>query len=171
MKVKISFSALRLNLEKYRQDMTASLEKHTKKGGQLWLNAAIDEIPIPTWSGGSRATFIKVANALGTSVGFGPQKSYKNRRSLGLGNSQGRLVRDYSANFYGFLYSSSLRYLNYNNSNRATPGPEPQPFRTAIKNTPYNFTKKGEDAWRSYATSVRLVSPLTRSRTGRVRIR
>jgi hypothetical protein len=132
------------------------LNKYTSEfvriGGIKWIEATVIAI-IPTWSGASRATFKKLASDLGTSVPIGPQRSKKNRQSLGENNSQGSGFFTGSNGQHYFVYRTQLRYLIYNEFNRATKGPPPQPFSDNVRNTPYHFQDKGDQAWKEYARS------------------
>lgn len=132
----------------------AALNKYTSEfvriGGVKWIEATVVAI-IPTWSGASRATFRKLARDLGTSVPIGPQRSKKNRQSLGESTSQGSGFFTTSGGQHYFVYTTQLRYLIYNEFNRATKGPPPQPFSDNVRNTPYHFQDKGDKVWLAYA--------------------
>jgi hypothetical protein len=155
---------MRLDLAAYRSAMIKTLREANEKAGRAWIRAAVDETPIPTWSGASRATFQKLASELGTSVPIGPIRSQKSRISLGLSTSIGSGVIK-SENFVGFVYNTNLRYLQYNEFNRALKGKPPQPYSNNVRFTPYNFQRRAEAAWQKEAVEVRLPNPWNFLRT------
>jgi hypothetical protein len=139
------------------------MDDFIQKSGRVWLEAAVNKIPIPTWSGASRASFQKLATELGTTVTVGPRaaSNWKDRTALGRSTSQGsRVISDQSKDFYGFVFQSDLRYLEYNEKHAASPGEPPQPMWKTIANTPYGFMELGNSAWKAYADKVRLPEPL-----------
>jgi hypothetical protein len=139
------------------------MDDFVQKSGRVWLDAAVNKIPIPTWSGASRASFQKLANELGTTVVVGARaaSNWKDRTSLGRSTSQGScVISDKKKDFYGFVFQSDLRYLDFNEKNHATPGDPPRPMWKTIDNTPYGFLKLGNDAWKAYAEKVDLPEPL-----------
>lgn len=144
-KLKYNTKAAIVELNKYTAEFV-------RIGGIKWLDATVIAI-IPTWSGASRSTFQKLARDLGTSVPIGPQRSRKDRRQLGEDNSQGSGYFTGSNGQHYFVYTTQLRYLIYNEFNRATKGLPPQPFSDNVRNTPYQFQDKGDQAWLAYAKS------------------
>jgi hypothetical protein len=131
-------------------ELNQYVKEFVRIGGIKWLDATVIAI-IPTWSGASRATFEKLANDLGTSIPYGPQRSKKDRRPLGRSESAGSgFFTDAQGRHY-FIYRTQLRYLIYNEFNRATKGPPPQPFSDNVRFTPYHFQDKGDKAWLAYA--------------------
>jgi len=152
------FTALSLDLRAYRKDMLNALRKWNSIAGTAWIRAAVDKTPIPTWSGASRATFQKLARELGTSVPIGPIRAPKSRVSLGARTSSGSGVVE-KGEYVGFVYETDLRYLAYNEYNRAVAGKPPQPFSNRVRFTPYRFQSRAEAAWRRYAREVKLPNP------------
>jgi len=162
MKFITNFTIPKLDLAAYERALAAHLSEANKKAGQAWLHAAVEQIPIPTWSGASRATFQKLAEELDTSVPIGPRRSKKDRVPLGRASSTASgVVIDTREHFYGFVYSSNLRYLAYNEFNKAVPGPPPQPYGRLRTRTPYHFQERGLKAWQAFAKTVRLPNPLS----------
>lgn len=158
-----SLEWIKMDLTAYRRGLIDHLTKINKEAGQLWLHTALQ--PIPTWSGASRATFVKLARELGTSVPFG-RISAKDRTALGMLNSTGSgVITDPTIPYVGFMYKSSLRYLTYNEFNAATPGPPPQPFGKLRNPTPYHFTTKALAAWEAFAKTAKLPNPYSRKYT------
>lgn len=136
----------------------SELNKYTKEfvriGGIKWLDATVIAI-IPTWSKASRATFQKLAKELGTSVPYGPLRSRKDREDLGLSNSDGSGFFSSDSGEHYFIYTTQLRYLIYNEFNKATKGTPPQPFSDNVRNTPYHFQDAGDKAWKAYVKEFR----------------
>ena len=160
MKFLLDMQRWEFDMAAYLTAMRKSLTEVNKEAGRIWIHAAVEVIPIPTWSGASRATFQKLAREVGTSVPIGPRRA-RDRTALGrLSSTTSGVIEDKAAHYYGFQYVSDLRYLTYNEFNHAVPGPPPQPRSRAIDNTPYNFQAKGTAAWKQFAKDVRLPSPL-----------
>ena len=153
--VSLDVNAYIVNLGKY-------MHKKVVTSGIKWLRVATDDSPIPTWSGASRATFLSLATALGTTVPIGAQVSKKNRVSLGRLESRGEVNIDNGAFRYNFFYGTTLRYLAYNEYNRATAGLPPQPYSNMVRFTPYHFQKKALAAWEKFAATVTLPNPYER---------
>lgn len=159
MKFKANFTGFSLDLATYNQVLLNTLRSANERAGRAWLKAAIDETPIPTWSGASRMTFERLASDLGTSVPLGPIRARKNRIHLGRSNSGRSGVFEEKDNIVGFRYETTLRYLAYNEYNVATRGRPPQPFSDNVRFTPYNFQSRAQGAWEAEAKKTKLPSP------------
>jgi hypothetical protein len=152
-----------LDVDKYAADLKKSLTARLIISGKIWLKASVDKIPIPTWSGASRSTFQELAAALGTSVTIGPQISKKNRQSLGRESGRGGLdITGGDTQRYQFFYFTNLRYLAYNEYNRAVKGDPPQPFSNSVRFTPYHFQEIALEAWLKFAKQTKLLTPYSR---------
>lgn len=132
------------------------LKEFVRIGGIKWLDATVLSI-IPTWSKASRATFQKLARDLGTSIPYGPQRSHEDREALGRANSAGSGFTS-KGNEHYFIYTTTLRYLIYNEFNKATQGPPPQPFSNNVRFTPYRFQERGDVAWDKHVQTINLPS-------------
>ena len=141
------------------EELLAYLTGFVKAGGVKWLGATVEAVPIPTWSGASRATFEKLARDLGTSVPIGPIRSRKDRTSLGRASSVGSGFFKAGHQIY-FVYTTQLRHLKYNEFNLALAGPPPQPFSNNVRYTPYRFQDRGDKAWAQYARGLKIPDPL-----------
>jgi hypothetical protein len=160
MKFTTSFVSLGLNVSAYRRVLLNALRNINERAGQAWIDAVVNETPIPTWSGASRATFQKLAGELGTSVPIGPIRAKKDRTALGRESSDGSGVsEDESRPYAGFTYQTSLRYLAYNEYNKAVKGPPPQPYSNNVRFTPYKFQARGLKAWKRVAKTAKLPNP------------
>jgi len=157
MKFKAEFYTMHLNMGVYEKAMLKALREYNERAGQAWIHTAVDKTPIPTWSGASRATFQKLAAELGTSVPIGSLRT-KSRVSLGQSTSGGSgIIEDKS--YVGFRYSTSLRYLAYNEYNAAKAGTPPAPFSNNVRFTPYGFQDRARSAWEAVAKTAELPNP------------
>lgn len=136
--------------------LNAYLSDFVRRGGIKWLDATVLSV-IPTWSKASRATFQKLARDLGTSIPYGPQRSNVDREELGKSNSAGSGFTS-KGNEHYFIYTTTLRYLIYNEFNKATQGPPPQPFSNNVRFTPYRFQAKGDVAWQKHVETINIPS-------------
>lgn len=160
IKVNAELYSFDFNLASYNSVLLNTLRNLNERAGKAWIHAAVDETPIPTWSGASRATFQKLATELGTSVPIGPIKARKNRVALGRSTSAKSGVFENKQNMeVGFVYETDLRYLAYNEYNKAIPGLPPQPFSNRVRFTPYNFQIKALKAWEEIAEKAKLPNP------------
>ena len=150
---KTKLSLLQLD-PRLKNEIDNAMLELTKQGARLWLQAALEIVP--TWSRASRATFEALAQAVGYKVTYGPIRSKKDRRALGLSTGFGGLERK-GLGSYTFYYRSDLEYLNFNESNVARVGVAGV-FRGLINPTPYNFREAGNRAfqkfWRGAAPRV-----------------
>jgi hypothetical protein len=160
MKFKTDFYAMVFDVAGYSKILLQYLRSINEKAGQAWIDAAVNQTPIPTWSGASRATFSKLAQELGTSVPIGPIRATKDRIALGSSSSAASgVVEDRAKGYAGFVYETNLRYLAYNEYNLATAGPPPQPFSNNVRFTPYNFQSRAQAAWLKVADTAKLPNP------------
>lgn len=165
MRFKANFRLMKLNVRAYKKAAFKSMIQSNMIAGQAWINATVKGVPIPTWGGASRATFVKLATELGTSVPIGARRA-RDTASRGRAASSGSGVVTTPAGLYvGFIYETSLGHLIYNEYNRAVAGRYPQPWSNRVRFTPYRFQDKGEAAWRSYASTVRLPNPFKHIKT------
>ena len=169
MKFKAKFHTLTLDLGAYRSELSAYMEEWLKQAGREWLNATVIAV-IPTWSKASRATFQKLAHELGTSIPYGPQKSKKDRESLGLAaGSDSGLEFSPSSQQWHFKYSSSLNYLAYNEYNKAVYGQGGVFSKSGLRHpTPYHFQEKGLRAFEEFARFTELPNPFKFLKKGKI---
>ena len=159
MKFTFDFRGMELDLAAYEDYLLKSLGFDNKIAGQKWLNEILKGTPIPTWSGASRATFQKLAAALGTSVPIGFTPAPADRTALGNALSEGEVIEDKKKAYVGFRYSTSLLHLHYNEYNQATAGRYPRPYSNNVRFTPYRFQGRAQKVWEEYAKKVRLPDP------------
>jgi hypothetical protein len=160
MRFKTTFYAMDFDVAGYAKVLLQYLRSINEKAGQAWIDAAVNQTPIPTWSGASRATFSKLAQELGTSVPIGPVRATRDRVALGKSSSAASgVIEDRAKGYAGFVYETNLRYLAYNEYNLATAGPPPQPFSNNVRFTPYNFQSRAQAAWLKVASTAKLPNP------------
>jgi len=160
MRFVTDFKAITIDKVGYLRAMLKALREFNEKAGQVWIDTAVNKTPIPTWSGASRATFQKLASELGTTVPIGPIRAIKDRTALGHATSSGSgVIVDASEAYVGFKYETSLRYLAYNEYNKAVAGPPPQPFSNNVRFTPYRFQSRAALAWQKEAAKAKLPDP------------
>lgn len=149
--------SLHLDWRGYERLLHEYLMSQIKEAAHKYLDTVLRIIP--TWSRASRATFEELANAVDYNVTYGPVKANTDRLLLGMSAGRGGLQIVKGQSYY-FYYATSLKYLIYNEMNRATPGPPPQPFGRLLNPTPYNFRAAGEAEFTSFAQNIMLPSPL-----------
>jgi hypothetical protein len=160
MKFKTTFYAMGFDTAGYAKVLLQYLQDINEKAGQAWIDTAVNQTPIPTWSGASRATFSKLAQELGTSIPIGPIKAKRDRIALGKSSASGSgVVENKAKGYVGFVYETDLRYLAYNEYNLATAGSPPQPFSDRVRFTPYNFQSRAQAAWVKIADTAKLPNP------------
>lgn len=148
------------DIDHYRRIMFNTLRFYNERAGWVWLDTTLNQTPIPTYSGGTRATFIKLANDLGFNVSIGPLRT-KSRVSQGQTASTGGVIENRKTAFIGFYYTTSLAYVHWNEYNRSIPGPYPQPWSDRVRFTPYSFQSRAANAWKKYVKdTVVLPSPM-----------
>lgn len=148
------------DMAQYKKVAFNELYSLNERAGRAWLNAIIKETPIPAWSGASRATFLSLAQALGTSLPISIAPGAPNRIAMGKAASQGRIYKDKGKLQVGIEYRSSLGHLNYNEYNQAVAGKAyPQPWSNNVRYTPYFFQQRGQTAWKAVAKEAKLPDP------------
>lgn len=122
-----------------------------KECTKVWVKTA--ENIIPSWSGMSRGTLVKLGAQVGVNIslfvdsGALPPKGPGDRSKLGEQQSQGRLVIERGR--YGFVYASNVFHLAVNENADATiygfrlRQPGPYQFRQAADNAFNDSLRKG----------------------------
>lgn len=157
MKFKADIQLIDFDRDGYLKALDQHMRGTTEQAARSWLTTVL--AIIPTWSRASRATFEQLANEVGFNVQYGPIQSIKDRLLLGLQTGRGGL--DYKRGQWYFWYETDLRYLAYNDKNKAVFGQAPNVFsRSGIPNTPYRFQEAGKRDFESFAANVLLPSPM-----------
>lgn len=155
-KWKCRFQQPRVDLRGYREELAKILREAIVQAAFQWLNAATAEIP--TWSGASQATFLRLARDVGYVHTITPEVS--SRIAEGFSKSEGGIRIDSSSNGkVSFFYATTLEHLVYNEYNNANISPDPTLFGQLRKPGPYNFQALAEDAFRRAAVSTVLPDP------------
>jgi hypothetical protein len=147
-----------------KQAWMAELDRHlveaTKEGARKWLRTVL--IIIPVWSEASHATFNELAEAVGFPISLGNSVSqFGDRRLLGYQTGRGGLDLKgrKQGNFY-FFYETDLRYLAWNEYNKAVRGDGSGVWGRLRNPGPYKFQEAGANEFLSFAENVRLPSPM-----------
>lgn len=147
---------IQFDIKGYLGVLDAKIEEQTKEAARSWLYTVLQIVP--TWSGASRATFEALAQAVGFNITYGPQRSKNDRKDLGRATSMGGIEK--KGTEIVFFYQTDLRYLEFNEFNRATPGLPPRPITFLLNPTPYRFLEAGERDFQSFVKTVRLPNPM-----------
>lgn len=165
MKFKGSLVSFRLDLTKYQKRLHEVLSNEIAHAAFIWLETILSEIP--TWSGASRATFLRLAREVEYALIISPKVF--NRIPYGQRHGEGSITADSKKGEYYFHYSTDLPWLVHNEFN--TPDSDPNVFHRLLKPGPYSFQKKGQEAFRKFAGEVRLPSPWKNLKVTRHRVK
>lgn len=157
MKIKATFRVPRVDFGKYRRALQDTIGDALGQAAFEWLGATTAAIPV--WSGASLATFLPLASQIGLSLSVSPV-TRSSGISLGLNNATGNVTADPDRGVYKFEYSTTLAHLIFNEFNNANISPDPGLFSKLINPGPYEFQKKGQEAFKKVADDVRLPAPL-----------
>lgn len=153
MKFKGSLVTLQFSLSDYQKRLHETLSNEIAHAAFVWLEAVLSEIP--TWSGASRATFLRLAREAEYTLTIDPKVA--NRIPYGQRHGDGEITTDPEKGRYTFSYETTLRWLIHNEYN--SPESDPEVFYRLLKPGPYHFQQKGQAAFRKFAAEVRLPSP------------
>ena len=165
MKFTAQFSIPRIDVSAYRSALDRHMKEAIAQALMTWLEAVLAEIPV--WSGASRATFVKLASAIGYSLPVAPAAvnaahglftSRIDRTGMGQASSDGQMVTDKATGEYSFTYSTTLPWLIWNEYHNANVESDPSLFYRVIKEGPYNFRAVGARAFLRFADNVDLPS-------------
>lgn len=163
MKFTARLSAPRIDVAAYHNALDRHMSDLIAQAAMVWLEAVLAEIPV--WSGASRATFVKLANAIGHSLPVAPAAvntahglftSRIDRTGMGQAASDGEVVADKNTGEYTFTYSTTLPWLIWNEYHNANVEPDPTLFYRLIEPGPYNFQIIGARAFLRFADNVAL---------------
>jgi hypothetical protein len=139
----------------YRNLLTREFSDHIAHAAFEWLNAVLERVP--TWSGASRATFLRLAREVGYSVDVSPVTN--SRIGLGQRLGDGKIEIDAQKGRFTFEYTTTLPWLVYNEYNDANANPDPTLFHALVDPGPYQFQLQGKLAFERYASGVSITSP------------
>ena len=164
MKFTAQFSVPRIDVSAYRNALDRHMKEAISQALLIWLEAVLAEIPV--WSGASRATFQKLAGAVGYSLPVAPVAvnaahglftSRIDRTGMGQASSAGEMVADKKTGEYTFTYSTTLPWLIWNEYHNANVDPDPTLFYRLIKEGPYNFQAIGARAFLRFSDDIDLL--------------
>ena len=157
IKVSAIYQVPKINVTAYKRVLNDNFSKAIADAARVWLQATTVEIPV--WSGASLATFAKLANDAGFSLGgLSPVFNAPSRIGLGLSASQGSLEGNNSTATFKFIYATSLRHLIFNEFNNANSSPDSTLFGTLKNPGPYRFQQKGKAAVLPILRNLRLLN-------------
>lgn len=151
MKITGKFRAPTIDLVEYEKKLQRYVAEQAAYAAFQYLNAVTQMVPV--WSGASRATFLKLAEAINWSLSINPVTS--SRIALGEGSSEGKInVEGVRATF---IYRTSLRHLVFNEENNANVMSE-HGYKLHLRQPgPYHFQAVGE---KSFEAAAKHVTPL-----------
>ena len=164
MKFTAQLSMPRIDVAAYRAALDRHMSDVIAQAVLVWLEAVMAEIPV--WSGASRATFVKLASAIGHSLPVAPAAvsaahglftSRIDRTGMGQATSDGGVTADKQTGEYSFTYSTTLPWLVWNEYHNANVEPDPTLFYRVLKEGPYNFQAVGARAFLRFADKVDLL--------------
>jgi hypothetical protein len=142
------------------------MEDRVKRAATAWLNAVVISV-IPIWSGASRATFSKLASAVGQPLSLGGISSNSALISsqprrwgprAGYSQSEGFITTERAR--FTFTYQTTLFHLVFNEEFDGNANPAAGRVFSRLKQPgPYGFRAIGQDAFREFAKTVRLPDP------------
>jgi len=152
MKFKGSLVTLSIDFGKYQKLLHEELSNEIAHAAFIWLEAVLSEIP--TWSGASRATFLRLAREVEYALAIEPR--VESRIPYGQRHGEGEVTADPKKGIYSFKYSTTLPHLIHNEFN--SPQSDPNVFARLRHPGPYHFQQKGQEAFRRFAAQVSLPS-------------
>jgi len=154
--------SISLDTSSWQRVLEAEMEEEIKGLAVVWLKNAI--LTVPVWSRASHGTFKPLADAVGFIIPSQPLIAKKDRSALGQSVSRGGL--ELTGSTFHFSYETNLQYLIANETMHVEYPDHgifsPQGLRTE---TPFNFTKTGEELFKREMLKVRLPDPFRFLRT------
>jgi hypothetical protein len=171
-KWKSNLKVFKIDLTGYKKKLLEVMRANNDRAGKAWIIEAANKTPIPTWSGASRGTFLKLGTQLGARISIGPTPpGVKKNIALGVYSATGSGVVEKIAGdkmYVGFIYDTVLRHLVYNEYNGPVPGKYPQPFTDKVRYTPYGFQTRALQAWEQKAKQFKIPSPFKYLKTRKI---
>lgn len=169
MKIKATFQVPRFNLASYVAALSEVLSDAIAQAAFEWINAATAEIPV--WSGASRATFMRLADAIDFKIVINEAPNAPRRVSYGQRHGDGGLDIDAAKGRFSFMYETSLKHLVYNEYNNANIDPDPGLFSRLLEPGPYEFQRHAAEAFLRSVRSVTLPDPSSHIKVSIVRVK
>ena len=154
MKCKATFRSPRIDVAAYKAQLKKHMTEKISEALYRYLEAALAHSAVgdmPTWSGGSRATFLKLARCIEYSIPIDPV--VPSREQQGENASFGELNPDKDGKGrYTFTYNTTLPWLVINENYDATLW-----GFNLHKPGPYQFQLAGIKAFEELAKDVKLL--------------
>lgn len=160
---KFKLQAISLDVNEYEKILQKEMKEEIIEAARDWLRTVISIVPV--WSRASHATFKPLADAVGFVIPTFPLIAAKDRSSLGESVSVGKLELD--KNKFFFVYETSLRYLGFNEFNRAE-FPDAGIFSPAGLKTPTPFNFTGRAAEQFMRATPEIPNPLRALKVRRI---
>jgi hypothetical protein len=116
MPLKGSMAVMTFQNAAFRQDFDNKMQEILKSCVKVWLSVAVSKIP--TWSGMSRGTLLKLAEKVNYQISIFPTPNGQRREpggiSEGMDKSKGELLIQFPR--YGFYWESTVKRLNINDA-------------------------------------------------------
>jgi hypothetical protein len=166
LRFSVKFRAPRIDETKYLQILAGRMENHVKRAATAWLNAIVISV-IPIWSGASRATFSKLASAVGQPLSLGGISSntalissQPRRWGPRAGYSQSEGFIEIEKTRFTFTYQTTLFHLVFNEEFDGNANPVAGRVFSQLKQPgPYGFRAIGQEAFQEFARTIRLPNP------------
>lgn len=167
MRCKANFRPPRIDIAAYRGKLKKHMTEKISEALYNYLEAALRHSAVgemPTWSGGSRATFLQLARAIEYDVPIDRATGAPNREQQGVSESFGELNPNKDGkDRYTFTYNTTLPWLVTNENYDATAWGFP--LHTP---GPYQFQLAGIKAFEELAKEVHLLPVVTKVKSIRV---
>ena len=158
MTFKARVSLVRFDKRGFLNNLDSEMTDLTKEAAQSWLRTVVVNIPI--WSRASIATFNALAEAVGFPLNVGTPVSNVDRLSLGLQTGRGGLRIEKNKS-WKFFYETDLRYLAWNEFNKAVKGDGSGWYSTFRDGPgPLRFLDAGTADFESFAREAKLPNPI-----------
>ena len=134
------------------------MTQNAKDAAKSWLKTVT--VLIPIWSRASIATFNELAENVGFDLKVGTSVAATDRLGLGLSTGRGDLIIEKNKR-WGFFYETDLRYLAWNEFNKAKKGDGSGWYSSHRDGPgPLRFLEAGNNDFESFAREVKLPNPI-----------
>jgi len=158
MRFKAKVNLVNFNKRGFLDHFNTRMTEVSKEAAISWLKTVT--VIIPIWSRASIATFNQLAESVGFPLNVGISVASVDRLSLGLQTGRGGLIIEKNQK-WGFFYETDLRFLAWNEFNKATRG-DGSGWYSAHRDGPgpLRFQAAGAADFESFAREVRLPNPI-----------
>lgn len=166
MRFKAQVNLVNFDKRRFLDHFNDQMTEVSKEAARKWLKVVT--VLIPIWSRASIATFNELAEKVGYPLNVGTPVARIDRLSLGLQTGRGDLIVEKNKR-WGFFYETDLRYLAWNEFNKAVRG-DGSGWYSAHRDGPgpLRFQAAGAAEFESFAREVRLPNPIEFIRPKRI---